>query len=243
MFGRGSIRRSGISSAPPAEPQGGRLSVALGLERLALIPFKAPMVTVLAALVIAALAIVGIQRIRVDDSLSQMFRSNDVAFKQYEEVSRDYPSSEYDVLIVVSGDSLLARESVDKLRDFVTDVQLIEGTRGALSMFSARLPAPQGGMPEPLFPDSLPQGGGYQELIDRVKANEIVRGKLLSDDGRLAVVILSLEPSVVNGGKLDAVLNDIRRAADEDLGGSGLMSELTGVPVMQLEIRHALGGA
>src|SRR6202453_4489248 len=131
MFGRGSIRRSGISSAPPAEPQGGRLSVALGLERLALIPFKAPMVTVLAALVIAALAIVGIQRILVDDSLSQMFGSNAVAFKQY------------DVLIGVSGDSLLLRESGHKRRVFVTDVQQSEGTRGPLSMFSARLAPPQ----------------------------------------------------------------------------------------------------
>src|SRR5271170_6801929 len=203
MLGRGGMRRSGISSAQPPDPQGGRLSAARGLERFALIPFKAPTVTVLAALVIAALAIVGIQRIRVDDSLSQMFRSNDVAFKQYEEVSRDYPSSEYDVLIVVSGDSLLARESVDKLRDFVADVQLIDGTRGALSMFSARLPAPQGGLPEPLFPEPLPEGAGYQELIDRVKANEIVRGKLLSADGRLSVIILSLEPSVTDGGKLD----------------------------------------
>ena len=240
MLGRGGMRRSDISSAQSADPQGERLSAARGLERLALIPFKAPTVTVLAALVIAALAIVGIQRIRVDDSLSQMFRSNDVAFKQYEEVSRDYPSSEYDVLIVMSGDSLLARESVDKLRDFVTDAQLIDGTRGALSMFSARLPAPQGGMPEPLFPDSLPQGAGYHELIARVKANDIIRGKLLSEDGRLAVVVLSLEPPVVNGDKLDAVMKDIRRTADEDLRGSGLVAELTGVPVMQLEIRHAL---
>jgi hypothetical protein len=164
MLGRGGMRRSGISSAESADPQGGRLSAARGLERLALIPFKAPTVTVLAALVIAALAIGGIQRIRVDDSLSQMFRSNDVAFKQYEEVSRDYPSSEYDVLIVVSGDSLLARESTDMLRDFITDVQLIDGTRGALSMFSARLPVPQGGMPEPLFPDPLPQGPAIKSL-------------------------------------------------------------------------------
>ena len=73
-----------------------------------------------------------------------------------------------------------------------------------------------------------------------MKANDIIRGKLLSQDGRLAVVVLSLEPSVVNGGNLDAVMNDIRRTADEDLRGSGLVSELTGVPVMQLEIRHAL---
>ena len=234
------MRKGGISSAEPAETQGRRLSVALGLERLALVPFAAPAATLIAALVIAALAIAGIQEIRVDDSLSQLFRSNDVAFEQFEQISRDFPSSEYDVLIVVSGDSLLERDSVDKLRGFVADVQLIDGTRGALSMFSARLPAPEGGMPEPLFPEPLPQGSGYHELIDRVKANAIIRGKLLSDDGRLSVVILSLEPAVVDGGKLDTVVNDIRRTADEDLRDSGLVTELTGVPVMQLEIRHAL---
>ena len=73
-----------------------------------------------------------------------------------------------------------------------------------------------------------------------MKGNPIIRGKLLSDDGRLAVAILSLERSAVDGGKLDRVVNDIRRTADEDLEGTGLHAELTGVPVMQLEIRHAL---
>jgi uncharacterized protein len=223
-----------------AEPASGRRGVAFGAERLALIPFKAPAATVLVALALALLAVVGIQRIKIDDSLSQLFRSNDPAFKQFEEISRDFPSSEYDVLIVVSGQSLLARESVDKLRGFVADVQLIDGTRGALSMFSAREPAPEGGMPEPLFPDPLPEGSTYNGLIDRVKSNEIIRGKLLSDDGRLAVIILSLEPSAVDRGKLEAVMNDIRRTMADDLQGTGLTGELTGVPVMQLEIRHAL---
>ncbi|HZZ59782.1 MAG TPA: MMPL family transporter [Roseiarcus sp.] len=226
-----------VRSAEP--PKAGR-GIALGLERLALVPFKAPAATVLVALALAVLAVLGIQRIKTDDSLSQLFRSEDPAFQQFEQVSRDFPSSEYDVMIVASGQSLLDRASVDKLRDVVTDVQLIDGTRGALSMFSARQPAPQGGMPEPLFSDPLPEGSAYHQLIDRVKKNEIIRGKLLSDDGRLAVVILSLERSAVDGGRLEAVVNDIRRTAEEDLQGTGLTAELTGVPVMQLEIRHAL---
>ena len=103
-----------------------------------------------------------------------------------------------------------------------------------------RQPAPEGGLPEPLFPDPLPEGNAYHALVDQVKGNEIIRGKLLSDDGRLAVAILSLEPSVVDGGKLETVVNDIRRTMAEDLQGTGLTAELTGVPVMQLEIRHAL---
>ena len=210
------------------------------LERLALIPFGAPRVTILVALAFAVLAVLGIQRIKTDNSLSQLFRSEDPAFKQFEQVSRDFPSSEYDVLVVVSGQSLLARELVDKLRSLVTDVQLIDGTLGVLSMFSMRQPAPEGGLPEALFPDPLPEGKAYNALIDRVKGNEIIRGKLLSDDGRLAVAILSLDPSVAAGGRLESVVSDIRRTADEDLQGAGLTAELTGVPVMQLEIRHAL---
>ncbi len=210
------------------------------LERFALIPFRAPTATILVALALAVLAILGIQRIKTDDALSQLFRSEDPAFKQFEQVSRDFPSSEYDVLVVVSGNSLLARQSVEKLRSLVTDVQLVDGTRGVLSMFSMRQPAPEGGLPEPLFPEPLPEGKAYHALIDQVKGNEIIRGKLLSDDGRLAVDILSLEPSAVDGGKLEAVVNDIRRTMQEDLQGSGLTAELTGVPVMQLEIRHAL---
>jgi len=223
-----------------AIPRTGRLGIAFGLERLAFIPFRSPTVTILAALAIAVLAILGIQRIKTDDSLSQLFRSEDPAFQQFEQISRQFPSSEYDVLIVLSGQTLLARDSVEKLRSLVTDVQLIDGTRGVLSMFSAREPAPEGGLPSPLFPAPLPEGGAYHTLIDRAKGNEIIRGKLLSDDGRLAVAILSLEPSAISGGKLDTVVNDIRQTANEDLQGTGVTAELTGVPVMQLAIRHAL---
>ena len=92
------------------EPVANKLGIAFGLERLALIPFRAPAATVLVALAIAVLAILGIQRIKTDDSLSQLFRSEDPAFKQFEEISREFPSSEYDVLVVVSGQSLLTRE-------------------------------------------------------------------------------------------------------------------------------------
>ena len=96
-----------------AIPRAGRRGIAFGLERFAFIPFRAPMVTILAALAIAVLAILGIQRIKTDDSLSQLFRSEDPTFKQFEQISRQFPSSEYDVLIVLSGETLLARESVE----------------------------------------------------------------------------------------------------------------------------------
>ena len=215
-------------------------AIALGLERLGLIPFRTPKLSLAITLALVVLAVLGIERIKVDDSLSQLFRSNSPAFRQYEEVSREFPSSEYNVLVVVSGAKLLERESIEKLRSLVTDLQLMDGTRGVISMFSAREPSPSGGLPPPLFPEYLPQGVDYQRLIERVTSNELIRGKLLSDNGRLALVVLSLEPKFVDSDRLRPTVADIQKTMDEDLEGTGLTAQLSGVPVMQLEIRGAL---
>ncbi|WP_204310965.1 hypothetical protein, partial [Stenotrophomonas maltophilia] len=80
--------------------------------------------------ILCVFAAFGLERIKIDDSLSQLFRSNTKEFRQYEEVTKRFPATEFDVLIVIEGKSLLARDSLEKLRDLVTDVQLVDGTRG-----------------------------------------------------------------------------------------------------------------
>src|SRR6516164_11105411 len=191
---------------PPAK------SIAFGLERIGLIPMKAPILSciVLVALIIGA--IFGIDRIKIDDSLSQLFRSNTKEFKQYEEVTKKFPAEEFDVLVVVEGRTLLKRENLEKLRDFVTDVQLVEGTRGIVSLFSARQAPAPGKLPAALFPSDLPEGADYDKFIETVKSNEIIRGKLLSEDGTLALIVLSLEPEVVASNDLSKTVGDIRKA-------------------------------
>ena len=119
-------------------------------------------------------------------------------------------------------------------------MQLIDGARGLISIFSARQPSRKGEIPAPLFPDPLPEGAAYQALIHRVMENEILRGKLLSEDGQLTLVVLALDPSVVESKGLSDTVGEIRKTMGEDLTGLGLNAELSGVPVMQLEIRTAV---
>src|SRR3978361_2174423 len=215
-------------------------SIAFGLEKIGLIAVRAPVVSciILVALIIGA--IFGIQRIKIDDSLSQLFRSNSKDYQQYEAETKRFPATEFDVLVVVEGKTLLSRDTLEKVRDLVTDLQLVEGTRGLISLFSARQAPAPGKLPAALFPQELPQGADYDKFIETVKTNEIIRGKLLSEDGTLALVVLSLEPEVVASNKLTKVVGDIRKAMADDLKGSGLNAELSGVPVMQLEIRNAV---
>ena len=227
------------SSAPDVENPSS-LNIALGVERFGLIPLRAPWVTLAISAVLAALAVLGLQKITIDDSLSQLFRTDTPEFKQFQEVTREFPSNEYDVLVVVEGSTLLQRDNIEKLRTLVTDLQLVDGARGIISLFSARQPAEDGGIPSPVFPEELPDGPAYQKLVDNLMSNELIRGKLLSDDGTLALVVLSLKPEVVESGELSKVVADIREVMSDDLKDSDLKARLSGVPVMQLEIRNAL---
>lgn len=215
-------------------------SIAFGLERIGLIAVQKPVLSCIILLALIIGAIFGIERIKIDDSLSQLFRSNSKDYRQYEAVTKRFPATEFDVLVVVEGKTLLARDNLQKLRDLVTDLQLVEGTRGLISLFSARQAPAPGKLPAALFPSELPQGAAYDKFIETVKTNEIIRGKLLSEDGTLALIVLSLEPEVVGSNKLSNVVGDIRKLMADDLADSGLKAELSGVPVMQLEIRNAV---
>ncbi|KAA0115666.1 RND transporter [Methylobacterium sp. P1-11] len=224
-----------MSSAPPEAER-----LALGIERLGLVALRFPAAAIFLLVALCVSSIFGIAHLSIDDSLGQLFRADTPEFRQYESLVRRFPSSEFDVLLVVEGGGLLERTSLEGLRDLVTDVQLIDGTRGVISLFSARQPPEDGHIPAALFPETLPDGAAYDDLITRVRANAILRGKLLSEDGRLALVVVALDPAVAGTASLSDVVGEIRTVASRDLGETGLSVRLSGVPVMQLEIREAV---
>ena len=158
-------------------PRGGAKSdfaLALGVERLGLVSLSHPWIIAFAAMALMIAAGFGVGRLKVDDSLSQLFRSNTPEFRQYEEVTtRNFPRANIDVLVVIEGKDLLARENRRKTARFRH--RRSTGRRRArrhLDFF--RAPAPEGGqMPAPLFPEPLPEGAAYHKLLERVMTNEI----------------------------------------------------------------------
>ncbi|MGH9806071.1 MAG: efflux RND transporter permease subunit, partial [Terriglobia bacterium] len=215
-------------------------NLALGVERIGFLPLSHRALWAIVVVVLCALAAVGFTRLKVDDSLSQLFRSDTEQFRTYEEVTRRFPSNEFDILIVIEGDTLLERNSLQKLRELAVDLQLLDGTRGLISIFSAREPPQNGQVPPPLFPTPLPQGADYQALVEKVRANLIIRDKLLSPDGKLTLMVLALDPAATGPQRLDRLVNEIRKTTSGLLANTGLKAELSGVPVMQLEIRNAI---
>ena len=215
------------------------LAFTFGLERLGLLALKAPRAWAALIVFLSALAWWGVVNMKVDNSLSELFRTDTDEFRRYEEIDRRFPSSEYDVLVVVEGKDLLRRPQLEAFRQALIDVQLLDGVAGVVSMLSAR------GKPDatgyaPIVPDDLPAGGEYENIIDAVRKNEIVAGKFLSADGELALVILALDRAVVAEQGAKPVIDGIRKIFEQHLSAVGLKTQLAGAPVMQLEIRNAV---
>ena len=215
-------------------------SLSFGIERLGLTALRYPRIVAVLMAVITVMAGLGYTKLRVDDSLSELFRTDTPEFRDYETISKRFPSSEYDVLIVVSGDKLLERKSVQALRELIINLQFVEGMAGEVSLFSAREAPEPGKVPGPVFPAKLPTGADYAKLIDQVRNNEIIKGKLLSDDGTLTLILLALDRQVVEEKGLNSVVQQIHDTAEEELKGTDLKMQLSGAPVMQLEIRNAV---
>jgi predicted RND superfamily exporter protein len=217
-----------------------RRSFAFGLERLGLVGLKAPAVTFLLILAFSALAGWGLTLLRVDDSLSELFRTDTEEFRRYEEIDRRFPSSEYDVLVVVEGKDLLKKAQLEAFRRAIIDLQLADGVDGLISMLSARGKPDASGYAPPIVPDELPDGPEYDKIIEAMRSNDIVKGKFLSPDGELALAVIALDRKVVQAKGAKEVIGGIASDLQKELAPVGLKSHLTGAPVMQLEIRNAV---
>lgn len=212
-----------------------------GLERLGLIGLRAPLVVSILIAVATVLGVMGLLKLQVDDSLAELFRTNTEEFRRYEAIDKRFPSSEYDVLVVVEGHDLLKRKQLEAFAGLTTELQLVDGVSGLVSMLSARSKPDETGYAAPLVPDEMPEDGpAYDAVIAALKSNDIVKGKFLSDDGQLAMIIIALDRKVVQTETAKVVIGNINDTIDQALEGTGLTAKMTGAPVMQLEIRNAV---
>ncbi len=228
-----------IIMGEPQEPRRAFL-FSFGLEKLGLVALRAPYVSAALIALLSALAVFGMMRLKVDDSLSELFRTNTAEFRRYEEIDRRFPSSEYDVLVVVEGPKLLTQKGLEAFAGATQELQLTDGVGGLVSMLSARGKPDANGYSPPIVPEELPEGAGFAALVAQLKSNDIVKGKFLSDDGELALMVLALDRDVVEQQTAKVVIANIKAAAEKELNAAGLSVKLTGAPVMQLEIRNAV---
>ncbi len=214
-----------------------------GLERFGLATLARPRLTAVALVLITAFCVLGVWRIEATGILSDFFRGDNRDYHIYKQMSDRFPTSEFDVFLVVEGEDLLTPDRLEDVRTLHLELQFVEVVNGVLSIFSMRQAPDADGYPAPMFPANMPRGEEFAALKEKVTTHPLLDGKLLTnpdDQAPLTVLIVSLDKSAVAGEGLNAAVDEIKTLANESLGGSGLRVTMAGVPVMQADLRSAI---
>lgn len=216
-----------------------RLSVISGL-----LSCEFPRVAIAIVAILSLIMSIGAAKLENDDALGSLLRSNTADYADYEAFKRVFPANEYDLLIALSWRGPFDALKAEALRSIHLEEQLQDGiVEGVTSIFSLRDP-PQGEeVPPPVIPETLPAGEAFRDLMAKVQANPLVDGRLLSltEEGGLALVVVSLKGKAVAADGLVPVVRSVEDIARTLAAPAGLTAGITGIPVMKAEIVEASG--
>jgi len=217
--------------------------IGFGLERFGLIGLAWPRLMAVALLLLCVVCGIGVLQVQSSGTLSDFFRADNPDFQAYQEMSERFPTSEYDVFVIVEGADLLTPKNLETVRTLHLELQFVPAVHGVLSIFSMRQAPDNEGYAPPLFPADMPTGETFTALKKTIVKHPLLDGKLLAtpaDGVPLTLLIVSLDKDALSGDGLNAVVRDIQDLGGQVLAGTGLRVTMAGVPVMQADLRAAI---
>ena len=220
-------------------------SLGFGIEKLGLLPLRAPWLVLCFVLTMSVICGIGIKNLSTDSSISDLFKSDTEEYKDFKELSKAFPTSENDILLVIKGKDLLASENLESLRNVFLEVQFADAVKGVISFFEMRGSPDKKGYAPLLIPDELPEKEKeYNKMLKSIEAHPLIMGKLLSEKDKngeqISLMQLTLKDGTTEQAGLTEAVKNIRTNIEEAIKDTGLTYQLAGTPVMQMEVRDAI---
>lgn len=221
-------------------------SLGFGIERVGLIPIRYPWQTLTLLLSFTIFCIVGLFNLQPEGRLSELYRGQSANYADYERISKQFPVSELDILLLISGKDLLDQKKISDVRAIQEEVEFLEGVSSTLSMFSLRGKPNATGKAPPLFPAELTEAEGavYKKALKEIEEHPDIYDNMLSrkaaDGEQTSLIIVTLTADAVKEGTLYTVLENLKKQVLEISEPANLRFQLSGVPVIQQEIRNSI---
>lgn len=193
----------------------------------------------LLAVLVALMTLVclaGIGRVTFDNDPIKLLRSNKETPKYLE---GDFAELERTTILVVEGDDLLTRESIEALRDLTERAEAVDGIDTAYSMLDVRARRRVGRYLLPLFPGPSSPDDRFERARSEALTHPLVIGHFLSDDLKTTLVIVQFGAEVEGISRFLQVLRDLRAAVDSR-PNKLLRVRITGAVALQAEIVETL---
>ncbi len=195
--------------------------------------------TLLVALAIVTLvSLAGLPRLRFSDDYREIFRSEDASFALLEELGREFGADEQRIAMVVKAAEtdgeptgapfLLGPEGIAVIESLQTGAASLEGVSRTSSLVSVS------GLPQ-LFA-SAEEGTDRQEVLRAIRAQPLLIRRLLSEDMKVALVLVDLEDERRSLAEIETVISDLEALAHSASAETGAEVLITGLPALRLEI-------
>ena len=213
---------------------------AFGLERIGLLCIRAPRLAVIVMAAISALAAYGFVQVDYDDDLRNLLRSDREIPQRYERFLEKFPALENQTFLLVEGDRLIERDSLEAVRNLHLDLQFVDGVTNVLSMFTARHKPDADGNLKPVFPEVLPDGNELKQLVEAARTHPLLADKMLSADGTATLLVVEMAADVKDYGRYVSFFGEMDEVIQDTVGDLPLRVTATGEPALRYEILNII---
>lgn len=186
----------------------------------------------LLAISLIAVSLVGVRHLRFDDDPTAIFRSQSTDFLLLRELETQFTTDENDVLVILEGDDLMSPENLSLLRTLVDRTIKLPGIDSVTSILNMRR---VGSRTVPLVPYPGASPDRFQRARDEAKVHPLVRGQLLSEDGRTMAMIVRLAGDALSTADIDQMLEQLRDVVRTSTAESSISTYLAGHPAVRVE--------
>jgi uncharacterized protein len=151
----------------------------------------------------------------------------------------EFAELERTTILVVEGEDLLTRPSIESLRDISERAESVEGVKAVFSMLDLRSRRRVGRYLLPVFPFADSPDDRFERARREALSHPFVCGHFLSDDLKTALVIVQFAPDVDGIARFQEVLSDLYATLD-DRPDDGIRVRVTGAVALQAEIVETL---
>jgi predicted RND superfamily exporter protein len=175
----------------------------------------------------------GVSRLEFDDVPRDVFRSSGDEYAELERFFADFASDDGDCLLVVEAPDIFSPPAAAALRELIERVKSIPGVRSVRSLADVVV---FDGRPRSLLPGANAAPAEFSEARRLALAHPLVRGQVLAEEGRTALVIARLDADRPGVDDIQPVTDALNRVAAEGSADGRIRVRVTGVPPIRVEI-------
>lgn len=212
-------------------------------HRIGQLSLNRPKLTLIIVLLLTALSVFGIGKLKFDDGVASAFRSQDENYQLYIQNKERFTPSENDQAIIFESAGFDDPNRLETVRNFALEMSLVDGVEDVFSIFSLRNISDDGSSFDPALPVDLSElGDGLTKALSDIQAHPLERGQFLSEDLKTTLVLYHQNFDRDGLEASRATLSEIRELAEDAIEGSDVTFRITGLAsIRQILIDSLLG--